>query len=418
MLVNRRGVLAAGALAVASSLLLGACGGSSDDDAADDSSKSSGSTLTMWVDAERAPALKDAVASFKKDKDVEVKLVIKDFQSARDDFITQVPTGKGPDMIVGPHDWLGKFVQNGVVAPLELGDKAGEFEDAAIQAMTYEGKTYGLPYAIENVALVRNTALLAEPATTMDEVVAAGTKVVDAGKAKYPFLVGLDPKQGDPYHLYGIQTSYGVPVFERNADGDYDPSKLGLGNPGGVEFAKDLAAWAKAGALNPSITADIAKETFNKGQSPYFLTGPWNVPDMQKAGLEIAIDPIPTGGSEPATPFIGVNGFFISAKATNALAASEFVLNYLSSEDAQDALFAQGGRPPALKASFEKAASDPIVAAFGAIGKSGSPMPAIPQMDAVWADWGATELDIIKGKAQPAQAWPKMVASVQTKVAG
>ena len=57
-------------------------------------------------------------------------------------------------------------------------------------------------------------------------------------------------------------------------------------------------------------------------------------------------------------------------------------------------------------------------AAFGEIGKSGSPMPAIPQMDAVWADWGATELDIIKGKAQPAQAWPKMVASVQTKVAG
>ena len=418
MLVNRRGVLAAGALAAASSLLLGACGGSSDDDAADDSSKSAGSTLTMWVDAERAPALKDAVASFKKDKDVEVKLVIKDFQSARDDFITQVPTGKGPDMIVGPHDWLGKFVQNGVVAPLELGDKAGEFEDAAIQAMTYEGKTYGLPYAIENVALVRNTALLPEPVTTMDEAVAAGTKVVDAGKAKYPFLVGLDPKQGDPYHLYGIQTSYGAPVFERNADGDYDPSKLGLGNPGGVDFAKDLATWAKAGALNPSITADIAKETFNKGQSPYFLTGPWNVPDMQKAGLEIAIDPIPTGGSEPATPFIGVNGFFISAKATNALAASEFVLNYLSSEDAQDALFAQGGRPPALKASFEKAASDPVVAAFGEIGKSGSPMPAIPQMDAVWADWGATELDIIKGKAQPAQAWPKMVASVQTKVAG
>ncbi|MGH1562439.1 sugar ABC transporter substrate-binding protein [Mumia sp. DW29H23] len=418
MLVNRRGVLAVGALAVASSLVLGACGGSSDDDEGSDKKSSGSSTLTMWVDAERAPALEDAVASFKEDKGVEVKLVIKDFQSARDDFITQVPTGKGPDMIVGPHDWVGKFVQNGVVAPLELGDKAGEFEDAAIQAMTYEGKTYGLPYAIENVALVRNTDLLAEPAQTMDDVVAAGTKVVDSGKAKYPFLVGLDPKQGDPYHLYGIQTSYGAPVFERNAEGDYDPTKLGLGNPGGVEFAKDLAAWSKAGALNASITGDIAKDAFNKGQSPYFLTGPWNVPDMQKAGLNIAIDPIPTGGSEAATPFIGVNGFFISAKATNALAASEFVLNYLSTEEAQDALFAQGGRPPALKASFEMAASDPIVAAFGEIGKSGAPMPAIPQMDAVWADWGATELDIIKGKVDPAQAWPKMVQSVQTKVAG
>ncbi|KAA1423683.1 maltose ABC transporter substrate-binding protein [Mumia zhuanghuii] len=416
MLVNRRRVLATGALAVASSLLLGACG-SSDDSGSDDSSSGS-TTLTMWVDAERAPALKDAAASFKKDKDVEVKLVIKDFQSARDDFITQVPTGKGPDMIVGPHDWVGKFVQNGVVAPLELGDKAGDFEDAAVQAMTYEGKTYGLPYAIENVALVRNTALLDTPAQTMDDVVAAGNGVVKAGKAKYPFLVGLDPKQGDPYHLYGIQTSYGAPVFERNDAGDYDPNQLGLGNPGGVEFAKDLAAWSKAGALNPSITGDIAKTAFNKGESPYFLTGPWNVPDMQKAGLEIAIDPIPTGGDEAATPFIGVNGFFISSKATNALAASEFVLNYLSTEDAQDALFKTGGRPPALKASFEKAASDPIVAAFGEIGKTGAPMPAIPQMDAVWADWGATELDIIKGKVDPATAWPKMVQSVQSKVAG
>lgn len=117
MLVNRRGVLATGALAVASSLLLGACGQSSDDDKDADSASSGSTTITMWVDAERAPALKDAAASFKEDKGVEVKLVIKDFQSARDDFITQVPTGKGPDMIVGPHDWLGKFVQNGVVAP-------------------------------------------------------------------------------------------------------------------------------------------------------------------------------------------------------------------------------------------------------------------------------------------------------------
>lgn len=418
MLVNSRGAVTAGVLAAASALLLSACGGSAEDDDTSKGDKGASTTLSMWVDAERAPALEDAVASFKKDKGVEVKLVIKDFQAARDDFITQVSAGKGPDLIVGPHDWVGKFVQNGVVAPLELGDKASQFEDAAVQAMTYEGKTYGLPYAIENVALVRNTTLLPEPSTTMDEVVAAGKKVVDAGKAKFPFLVGLDPKQGDPYHLYGIQTSYGAPVFERNAEGDYDPSKLGLGNPGGVEFAKDLAAWAKAGALNPNITGDIAKDAFNKGQSPYFLTGPWNIPDMEKAGLKIAIDPIPTGGDQAASPFIGVNGFFISAKAKNALAASEFVLNYLSTEDAQDALFAQGGRPPALKASFEKAASDPVVAAFGEIGKTGSPMPAIPQMDAVWADWGAAELDIIKGKADPAKAWPKMVTSVEAKVAG
>ena len=95
------------------------------------------------------------------------------------------------------------------------------------------------------------------------------------------------------------------------------------------------------------------------------------------------------------------------------------MVNYLSQEEAQDELFKIGGRPPALKASFEKAASDPVVKAFGDIGADGVPMPAVPAMDAVWADWGATELNLIKGKeADPAAAWTKMVANVEKKIAG
>ena len=118
----------------------------------------------MWVDAERSPALKDITAKFKEETGIEVKLVVKDFAAVRDDFITQVPTGKGPDIIVGPHDWLGKFVQNGVVAPVELGDKAGLRRSPPIKAMTYDGTVYGVPYAIENIALLRNTDLVPDAA--------------------------------------------------------------------------------------------------------------------------------------------------------------------------------------------------------------------------------------------------------------
>lgn len=49
----------------------------------------------MWVDAERSPALKDITEKFKSDTGIEVKLVVKDFAAVRDDFITQVPTGRG-----------------------------------------------------------------------------------------------------------------------------------------------------------------------------------------------------------------------------------------------------------------------------------------------------------------------------------
>lgn len=420
-----RRLFATGALSVAAALALSACGGSAStapsSEAAKPDLKAAGAgVITMWVDAERSPALKDITEKFKSDTGIEVKLVVKDFAAVRDDFITQVPTGQGPDLIVGPHDWIGKFVQNGVIAPVELGDKAGQFQDSSIKAMTYNGAVYGVPYAIENIALLRNTSIVDSKAATLDEVVANGKKAVADGKATFPFLVGMDPKQGDPYHLYPLQSSMGSQVFGKNADGEYDAKQLLIGDAAGVEFAKKLAAWGDAGEkiINSNITGDIAKEKFLAGESPYFVTGPWNVPDVQKKGIKFSVDELPTAGNEPAQPFIGVNGFFISAKSANALATNEFVTNYLTSESAQDSMYAAGGRPPALKASFEKAASDPVVEAFGKIGASGVPMPAIPEMSAVWADWGATELAIIKGQGDPAEAWTKMADSIKSKIGG
>ena len=417
-----------GAVGALSALALTACGGSGTPAASTAAATTSaaasvpatGASLTMWVDAERAPALKSIAAKFKTEKGIDVKLVVKDFAAVRDDFITQAPTGKGPDIMVGPHDWLGKLVQNGVVAPVQLGDKSTQFAESSIKAMTYDGQTYGVPYSIENVALVRNTALVPEAKTTLDDVLDEGKKAVTAGDAKFPFLVGLDPKQADPYHLYPLQTSLGSQVFAQNEDGSYDSSKLLLDSEGGKKFAQLLADLGDKGSkvLNSNITGDIAKEKFLAGESPYFLTGPWNVPDIEAKGIKFAIDPLPAAGDQPAQPFIGVNGFFISAKSTNALAANEFVVNYLTQEQAQDELFKVGGRPPALTASFETAASDPVVKAFGEIGANGVPMPAVPAMDAVWADWGGTELNLIKGKeADPAAAWSKMAANIEKKIA-
>lgn len=407
-----RSIAVLGAVA-ATAIALSGCAGSP----SGEETKGAG-TLTMWVDADRATVLKDIAAQFKKDKGVEVKLVVKDFGDIRDDFVTQVPTGKGPDIIVGAHDWLGKLVQNGVVAPLELGDKASDFQEVAINAMSYDGQNYGLPYSVENIALLRNVALAPEAPATFDDALATGKALVADGKAQYPFLVGLDPNAADPYHLYPLQASFGAPVFEIKADGTYDATKLALGGAGGEAFAQALATWGAEGVLNTNISGDIAKEEFNAGKSPYFLTGPWNVPAAKDAGIDYAIDPIPSAGGQPATPFVGVQGFYISAKSQNPLAANEFLVNYLGTEAVQTALYEVGGRAPALLSAFEAAKSNADVAAFGAVGAAGVPMPNVPAMDAVWADWGTTEVAIINGQGDPVALWQQMVANIQAKIAG
>ncbi len=404
MTLQSRGRMATGAVLLTTALALSACSSAG----TDDTTTPSAGSLTVWVDADRAAVLKDAAAEFTQESGVEVKLVQKDFADIQEQFIAQVPTGKGPDITIGAHDWLGNFVTNGVVAPVELGEKASEFQDVAVAAMSFDGVTYGVPYSIENIAMLRNTALAPSAPTSYDDMIAMGT----AAGTEFPFIVQVGP-ESDPYHLYPFQTSFGAPVFGTNADGSYNADELTIGDAGGDEFAMWLAEQGAAGNLNISLTGDLAKEKFNAGASPFFITGPWNVADAQAAGIDVAVDPIPAPGPNTAQPFVGVQGFYVSAKSENALAASEFLRNYIATEEVQTALYEVGGRAPALTASFEAASADPIVAGFGAVGATAVPMPNIPEMGSVWQFWGVTEAAIISGEPDPVGLWQKMATDVQ-----
>ena len=414
MKVNKKGMAATGLLVAASMLTLAGCAGGSSAAPSDDASKGDSGALTVWVDANRARALEDVAKTFEQDKGVKVNLVVKDYGKIRDEFTAQVPTGKGPDITIGGHDWIGAFVKDGIVAPVELGDKSADFEKIAMEAVSYDGKTYGLPYAIENIAILRNTALADSTPATFDEMIAKGR----AAGTEYPFVVGLDPQAADPYHLYPFQTSFGNSVFARNADGSYDPSQLTIGDEAGQQFAGWLTAQGDTGTkvLNLNLSGDLAKEAFNAGKSPYFLTGPWNVADAQSAGVDVSVDAIPSAGGSAAQPFAGVQAFFLSAKSTNPIVANEFLVNYIATDDVQTKLFEAGGRPPALTESFEAAQSDPIVRGFATVGANAVPMPSIPEMGLVWDDWGKTEAALIKGSADPAADWVKMADAIKAKL--
>jgi arabinogalactan oligomer/maltooligosaccharide transport system substrate-binding protein len=410
MMVNKKGLLAAGAVVVAATLALAGCSAGTSKAAAP--AKSSGS-LTVWVDAERVDALKDAAAAYTDKTGVKVKLVSKDVAKIKDDFIQQVPSGKGPDITMGAHDWLGELVTNGVVAPIELGNSARNFLDVAVNASAYDGKTYMLPYAIENLAMLRNADLVKTAPTSFDDMIAKGK----AAGVKYPFLVeqGAD---GNPYHLYPFQTSFGAPVFGTDANGGYDATSLQLGNAGGQDFAKWLGTQGKkgTGVFNTEITGDIAKEAFTTGKAAFWLTGPWNVGAAKDAGINLAVDQIAPPSSKAAQPFAGVKGFFVSEQSKNKVAANDFLVNYLGTEAVQTALFKSGNILPALKASAEAASSDPIIAGFAQVGAQAVPMPAIPAMGQVWQFWGIAQAAVING-ADPVSTWKKLDADV-TKAIG
>jgi len=409
MTAPRRALLGSAAILAVSALALTGCsGGGSGDDTAQGGD---GPEIVVWTDAEREQAIGDAAKAFEEETGATVRLVQKNFEDLRNDFIAQVPTGEGPDITVGAHDWLGALVAAGVVDTIDLGDTASNFEPVALEAMTYDGQLYALPYSLETVALVQNTALVgAEAPATWDDMIQRGL----ASGAERPFVINTAGETGDGYTMYGLQTSFGAPVFVQDASGSYT-SEVGMGGSPGERFAQWLSTNGKAGYLSTTIDYDINNELFASGKAPYTVQGPWAISSFE--GIDVAVNPLPSAGGETAAPFVGVQGFYLSAQSKNALLATEFLVNYLGTEDAQRALYEADPRIPAYTSLGQEVASDPIIAGFLASAQNGVPMPSIPEMGSVWDLWNAAEAQIISG-AEPVSTWNQMITDLQSTLAG
>ena len=401
-----------GALALAAVVVLAGCSAGAQD-GGDDAASGDGAELVIWTDAEREAAITAAAEAFEEETGAKVTLVQKNFEDLRNDFIAQVPTGEGPDITVGAHDWLGALVAAGVVDTIDLGDKASEFEQVALDAMTYDGQLYALPYSLETIALIQNTDLVgAEAPATWDDLIAKG---VAAGTER-PVVINTAGETGDGYTMYGLQTSFGAPVFVQDDTGSYT-TEVGMGGAPGEAFATWLGANGANGTgyISTTIDYDINNELFASGKAPYTIQGPWAISAFD--GVNVAVNPIPSAGGQPAAPFVGVQGFYLSSKSKNALLAQEFLTNYLGTEDAQRALYEADPRIPAWTSLAEEVSSDPITAGFVASAQNGVPMPSIPEMGSVWDLWNAAQAQIING-ADPVSTWNTMVSDLEKTLAG
>lgn len=414
----RRGIAALGTLALTATLAAcsngstgaGESGQSDQSGASAESGAAADGTLTIWADDTRFSELQEFATDFTAATQIDVQVVQKSESDMDQEFITQVPTGNGPDIIVMAHDKLGSLVTNGVVGTVDLGDSASEFSQSAVQAVTYDGQTYGVPYAVESVALVRNNALTSDTPTTYDDMVTSG----EATGVEYPFIIQMG-EEGDPYHFYPFQTSFGAPVFAQDADGSYT-TELTLGGDNGTAFATWLKEQGDAGLLDPSITSDIAKQAFLDGKAAYTITGPWNVTAFREAGMDVSVLPIPKAGTQDAQPFVGVQVFFPSAKTQNQLLVNKF-FEYVETADAQKQLYDVGGRVPAMT-SVADSIDDPDIKGFAEVAGSGVPMPAIPEMGSVWQFWGVTEVNVVTGKEDAATGWATMVDNITSAISG
>ena len=395
------GTRLARAAAAALVLALSACGSDTDADTAEPAR-----LLTIWADDERALALMTFAEAYSRTSDAQVEVIVVEHEELRASFVSAHANGLGPDIMVGPHDWTGDLVAADAVAPVSLDAGAAEaFTPGALDAVTYDGAVYGVPYATENLALIRNTDLAPSAPETMEELVETGSDVVDAGRASR--VLGLQVgEEGDAYHVHPLFTSAGGYLFGQDGAGDPDPTDLGVAAPESVAAFERLAELGEAGSgvLTRDTTADGAAELFTGGETPYFVTGPWSLSAIKEAGVAYGISPVPPfADGAPARPLIGVQTFFVAAGASDPDLARTFAADFVSDPEFSVILYEADPRVPALVDALETVSEqDPDVQAFQNAGANGLPMPAIPEMDAVWGPFSQAGADIIAG-ADPAE---------------
>jgi arabinogalactan oligomer / maltooligosaccharide transport system substrate-binding protein len=353
-------------------------------------------TLRIWADNTRKPALDTVEAAFEEEYGIDLVIEEVGFGDIRNLVATAGPAGEGPDVFVGAHDWLGEMVTSGLVAPLDLGSLEADFAPAAIDGFTYGGELYGMPNATENLALFINTDLVEEcPATWTEvyelsaELAADNTGNVDTDQ------YGFVRMEGDPYHFYPIQTAFGGYIFGRDDEGSYDPTDVGVGDEGSVAAGEWWEQMVTEGLQPPAVDWDTMHAWFESGQSAMTLTGPWATSRIVESGVPFAICDVPDETAE-GKPFLGVQGFMVSAFANDPLLAQIFLTEFVATPEVMQALYDTDPRPPAYLPVLDEL-EDENIAAFAQAGLNADPMPAIPEMGSVWDAWGNAVTIVAQG---------------------
>lgn len=365
--------------------------------------------ITVWADDTRAPILAELATAFQET--YQVGLRVEQVADIRDQFVIAAPAGEGPDIILGAHDWLGQLVSSGLLAPVDLGDKADAFTEVSLTGFTYEGELYGMPYASENLAFFYNTELVPVPPTTWDEVVAMGTALQESGDVTFGLAL-----TGTTYDAFPLQTAFGGYVFGRDANGNYNPNDIGIDSEGMIAAGDWISENIASGFLSDNTDWDTAHTLFETGEVPFIMAGPWALDRFRTSGVPYGITNFPTG-TQPGQPFAGIQGFMVNALSENVLLAEAFLTEFVATDEVMTALYISGNRPSAFTSVLE-ATDDADLSAFGEAGAEAVLMPAIPEMGSVWGSWGDAFSLIIQGEQTAEEALTVGATQIRELVAG
>lgn len=151
-----------------------------------------------------------------------------------------------------------------------------------------------------------------------------------------------------------------------------------------MEYHKQFVSYMPTDGEYNTVTT-----LFTEGKAASTIGGPWLVPGIKEAGIDLGIAPMPVlPNGTSLTPFSGVQGVHVlkHAAETKKEALAE-VLKVLGSKETGVALANAASCAPANSKAYEDASvsEDQMIMALKTMANNVVPMPNIPEMDVMWS---------------------------------
>jgi maltose/maltodextrin transport system substrate-binding protein len=325
-------------------------------------------------------------------------------EGAAEKFQQAVTAGRGPDIICLAHNNAGAWARAGLLAPLAINRATvQQLEPVALQAFTFDGRLWGYPLAIEAVGLIYNKALVREPPTTFDGVVALDRQLQQQHGGRVRALLW---DYNSSYYTWPLLAGAGGTVFEGPGSAPATTRRPGVNHPGAVQAGEVIARLVRDGHMPNGVRYSEVEAQFARGQVAMVISGPWSWDNARRAGIDFGVAALPAViPGKPSKPFVGVLGCMVSAVSPSKDIAREFLEFHLLKPDSLKTINADVPLGvPAHRGFAAELARDPAIATTLANARQGRVMPQAADLGRFFLAMNAALEAISSGRQAPRAA--------------
>ncbi len=340
--------------------------------------QAAGGTIVVWADETRGPNLQkvmDAKSDWVPGYTIKI-VTYSSFDALKAAFDKATGTS-GPDVVVAANDWVPTAAKSGKLAPVTLtGSQKAQFNATQFFDLSYQGKLYGVPVDINNVAMIYNTDLVKSAPKKFGDMVNfyKANKTADGLKAGLCIAGG-----GMSWGAHSVFSALGADAYFMAGS---RPNYHKFMDP--AQFADNVKTYLldgnKSNGFFPA-TDTGCKDNFLAGKVPFAVIGNWEWKDYVAKGFTMNLMPVPSVNGDDGNMFGSVSGALLTSFAAThgvATGAKSLLTNFFGSTAGQVAYQKFEGRPPAAKGAQADASVASGQKGFG----SAASLAGIPQIGA------------------------------------